>query len=293
VSVGRPGRPVLRRLHGEPAGREPDPDGLIDPRRAESTSGALLGVEAVTAGYGRRIVVRNVSLSVGPGECMVIVGPNGAGKTTLLRTIAGTLRLRGGQIMLRGKDIGRTTTRSRAEAGLAFVPDRDIVFASMTVMDNLRIALDAVGRRFSAETTDHVFELFPILRERARQRAGTLSGGQRRMLAIARAMIVEPALMVLDEPSAGLSVAAQVDVAERLRQLHGAGIATLIAEQNLQFASSVGQAALLLDRGTMRWRGDAGSLLTASAVEEAIVGRGIRRAADLRSIPDGEADDDS
>ncbi len=271
----------------------PDLGGRVGQDRAEPAAGTLLGVEAVSAGYGRRIVVRDVSLSVGPGECLVIVGPNGAGKTTLLRAIAGVLRLRGGRIVLRGQDIGKATTRSRAEAGLAFVPDRDIVFPSMTVLDNLRIALDAVGRRFSAEAADHVFELFPILRTRVRQQAGTLSGGQRRMLAIARAMIVTPALMVLDEPSAGLSVAVQVDVAERLRQLHQVGIATLIAEQNLQFASSIGQAALLLDRGTARWRGDAGSLLTAPAVEEAIVGRGVRMAADPGSARDGEPGDDS
>jgi len=255
----------------------------------EGADGLVLRAAGVTTGYGRRPVVRDVSVDVGAGQCLVIVGPNGAGKTTLLRAIAGLLPLREGQIVLQGQDVTKARPRVRTDAGMTFVPDRDIVFGSMTVLENLRIALDAAGRRFTAEAADQVFDLFPILRQRVKQPAGTLSGGQRRMLAIARAMIVRPALMVLDEPSAGLSVAIQLDVAQRLRQLHDSGIATLIAEQNLQFASSVGQAALLLDRGLVRWRGQAAELLTAPAVEEAIIGRGIRPGADREQARNPEA----
>jgi branched-chain amino acid transport system ATP-binding protein len=259
-------------------------------RRPEGADDELvLRAADVTTGYGRRPVVRDVSVDVGAGQCLVIVGPNGAGKTTLLRAIAGLLPLREGRIVLQGQDVTKARPRVRSDAGMTFVPDRDIVFGSMTVLDNLRIALDAVGRRFTAEAADEVFDLFPILRERVRQQAGTLSGGQRRMLAIARAMIVRPALMVLDEPSAGLSVATQLDVAQRLGQLHDSGIATLIAEQNLQFASSVGQAAVLLDRGVVRWRGQAAELLTAPAVEEAIIGRGIRPGTDREQARNPEA----
>ncbi len=209
---------------------------------------ALLDVRDLTAGYADNDVLRGLSLHVDEGELVAVIGPNGAGKSTLLKTLAGLLRPRSGRIGLAGADITGASPRRIVSSGLAYVPQEANVFASLTVWENLTIgawmAPDAQPERARA-----VVELFPILTERRRARAGTLSGGERQMLAMAMALMVEPRLLLLDEPSAGLAPALQRVVFDRVRDINARGIGILLVEQNARESLALCRRAYVLAMG--------------------------------------------
>lgn len=208
----------------------------------------LLEVTGLRAGYGRIEALHGVDLRVAAGEAVCTIGSNGAGKTTLLKTIAGLVPARSGRVLLEGEDITRWTTERRAKAGLVLVPEGRQVFAGLTVRENLE--LGAYGRsRGAAAELARVFELFPVLLDRAKQVAGTLSGGQQQQLAIGRALMGRPRVLLLDEPSLGLAPLAVREVTGKLVSLAAGGTTLVLVEQNAAAAFRVAERGYVLDRG--------------------------------------------
>jgi branched-chain amino acid transport system ATP-binding protein len=237
-----------------------------------SPAGVLLGVAGVTSAYGRMEVLHDVGFHVDLGEVVVIVGANGAGKTTLLRTIAGLLRPRRGTIRFEDREIGARSADWIARHGVALVPEGRLIFPDQTVLDNLR--LGAYGRRgdVSADVERH-FARFPILRERRDQPAGTLSGGEQQMLAISRALMSRPRLLLLDEPSLGLAPRLVREVFDALAALRDEGLTLLIVEQLAEAALAIADRAYVLERGRIVLEGRAADLLRNESVARAYLGR--------------------
>jgi branched-chain amino acid transport system ATP-binding protein len=233
----------------------------------------VLEVLDLDAGYASARVLNGISLTVGEREVVAVLGRNGMGKTTLLRSICG-LRppvATGGSIRFRGTDIAALAPHLIARSGISVVPQGRRVFASLTVEENLRIARQQ--RRRGEWDLAAVYDLFPRLRERARQRAGTLSGGEQQMLAIGRALMANPDLIILDEPSEGLSPAIVGQVGERIRDIRGRGHGVLLAEQNVDLALSVAdRVAVIGDGGELSWTGDPEALRTNDALIAQLVG---------------------
>jgi branched-chain amino acid transport system ATP-binding protein len=210
-----------------------------------------LVVEGLSAGYGDLLAVRDVSLTIAPGEIVAIVGRNGVGKTTTVNAIAGLLPLARGSISFDGADIGKLPAYQRSRLGIALVPEGRRIFRGMSVEDNLRLgthALDSarggVGERLAA-----IYGEFPVLAERKSAAAGSLSGGQQQMLAIAQALIAKPHVVLADEPTAGLSPAAIGSVFEVIRKLAASGIGVLIVEERLEYISGIADRTLTFDHG--------------------------------------------
>jgi len=213
----------------------------------------LLEVRDLSAGYGDNDILRGLSLHVDDGELVAVIGPNGAGKSTLLKTLAGLVSPRSGRIALRGADITGAGTRRIVASGLCYVQEAN-VFPSLSVWENLTIgAWTAPGT--SSARARAVVELFPVLAERRRARAGTLSGGERQMLAMAMALMVEPRLLLLDEPSAGLAPALQRLVFDRVREINSRGLGILLVEQNARESLVLCQRAYVLAMGRVRAEG--------------------------------------
>jgi len=215
---------------------------------------ALLEVHDLSAGYGDHEILRGLSLRVEAGELVSVIGPNGAGKSTLLKALAGLVRPRTGRIVLRGADITEAGTRRVVESGLCYVPQEANVFASLSVWENLTIGAWTAGGSLG-ERTEAVVELFPILAARRRARAGTLSGGERQMLAIAMALMVQPCLLLLDEPSAGLAPALQRLVFDRVREINARGLGILLVEQNARESLALCRRGYVLAMGRVRAEG--------------------------------------
>lgn len=212
------------------------------------------------AGHGELVVVPSLSLEVSGGELLVLLGPNGAGKTTSLRALVGTVETAARRLKLDGQDLSALSAWQLARARIAFVPDGARCFANATVEENLRGAFEALAPRDAhAERRrlfELVFELFPILRERLGQLAGSMSGGQRQMLAVARALMIEPRVLVLDEPSAGLAPKLVEELFEALGRIKStSGCAIVMAEQNFAAAMSVADTCLVLDEGRVALTG--------------------------------------
>ena len=214
----------------------------------------LLEVRDLSAGYGDHEILRGLSLRVDVGELVAVIGPNGAGKSTLLKALAGLVRPRGGRIALQGADITGAGTRRIDEIGLCYVQQEANVFPSLSVWDNLTIGAWTAGAARD-ERARAVVELFPILAERRRARAGTLSGGERQMLAMAMALMVEPCLLLLDEPSAGLAPALQRLVFDRVREINARGLGILLVEQNARESLALCRRAYVLATGRVRAEG--------------------------------------
>jgi branched-chain amino acid transport system ATP-binding protein len=217
-----------------------------------------IGLE--NAGYGELIVIPQLAFEVSGGELVVLLGPNGAGKTTALRAMVGTVDVGRRRLSLDGSDLSRLSAWELARAGIAFVPDGARCFSNATVEENLIGAFEATGRATGAgrrrDLFDLVFELFPILRERLGQLAGSMSGGQRQMLAVARALMIEPRVLVLDEPSAGLAPKLVEELFEALGRIkETSGCAIVMAEQNFAAAMSVADNCLVLDEGRLALSG--------------------------------------
>jgi ABC-type branched-subunit amino acid transport system ATPase component len=221
---------------------------------------ALLEIEDLRAGYGDHEILRGVSLRVEAGEIVAVIGPNGAGKSTLLRAVAGLLAPRSGEIRFQGRRIVSMRPDAIIGMGLCYVPQEANVFPGLSVGENLAIGGWAATRA-DAGRARLVTELFPVLAERRRQRAGSLSGGERQMLAIAMALMVEPALLLLDEPSAGLAPALQRLIFDRIRDINAAGVGIVLVEQNAREALRLCRRGYVLVMGQARAEGEGKALL--------------------------------
>jgi branched-chain amino acid transport system ATP-binding protein len=236
----------------------------------------VLEVRAVEARYGDAQVLWGVSLSVAEGEVVTIIGPNGAGKTTLLRTIMGLHQPLAGEILLEGEALEHLPPHQIAARGVALVPEGRHLFGGMRVLENLEVG--AYGRRARprrAETLDFVYQTFPLLAERRDQLAATLSGGQQQMLAIGRALMGRPRLLLLDEPSLGLAPIVVQQIFEVLGQIaRERGVTVLLVEQNAHLALELAQRAYILERGRVVGAGLASDLLQDQQVRQAYLGFG-------------------
>ncbi|WP_119166120.1 ABC transporter ATP-binding protein [Algihabitans albus] len=212
-------------------------------------SAPLLQVDALRGGYGGKPVLQEVGFSVGRGEIVAIIGRNGVGKTTLMRSLIGLMRADAGSIRFEGKEIGSLPADRRARLGLGYIPQGREVFPRMTVRENLQVGetLSAAGSDPDYQT---VYDFFPVLRQRARQRAGTLSGGQQQQLAIGRVMVGRPKLMLLDEPSEGIQPSIVQDIGRAIKKLNASqGLTVLFVEQNLDMIQSMAQRGYVMDKG--------------------------------------------
>ncbi|MBI5321828.1 ABC transporter ATP-binding protein [Bradyrhizobium sp.] len=216
----------------------------------------LLSLDEVSVSYGKVEAVRTVSLDVAAGEIVTIVGANGAGKTTLLSATMGILPFRG-RIRFDGRDLGRLDIEDRVGCGLSLVPEHRELFASMTVEDNLLLGAFRSSKASTAVAFERVYALFPRLKERRLQLAGTLSGGEQQMLAMGRALMGRPRLLMLDEPSLGLAPRIVADIFKIIGDLRQAGIAVLLVEQNAQAALRIANRAYVMELGEIVMKGPA------------------------------------
>lgn len=233
-----------------------------------------LTLKDVTAGYGKVNVVNRVSIVIPEGGRVALVGSNGAGKSTIVRTINGLIPLRSGELRWDGVDIGALQASARTRAGIATVPEGRLLFPDCTVTENLVVAStfgDAKRRR--QQSLDHVFALFPRLRERAGQRVGTLSGGEQQMVAIGRALMTRPRLLILDEPSIGLAPRVVSEIFAVLGELTRTGLSLLLVEQNIQLSLRSVDYAYVLRQGGMVREGPAATLLDDPEVRAAYLGQ--------------------
>lgn len=235
----------------------------------------MLRVENLRAAYGDAVALHDVSLTVNEGEITGILGPNGAGKSTLLKAIAGHLKPGGGSIFLDDEPIHRLAPYEVAARGVALVPEGRRVFSSLTVRDNLLVGGSAKRARPQRQRQlDEVYELFPQLLDRRRQHAGTLSGGEQQMLAIGRALMLQPRLILLDEPSLGLAPLVTELVFETIRQIGATGVTMLLVEQNASQALTSAARGYVLEQGRVVFSGDQEKLRGARAVRDAYLGVG-------------------
>lgn len=239
----------------------------------------ILSVRGLVAGYGDLTIVRDVDLTVAPGAIVSVIGPNGAGKSTLLKAIYGIARSTAGAVSLFADgtvhDISGRRPSELTRLGMNYVPQLDNVFPNLSVRENLELGATVLGKRREPAVAA-MLERSPLLRERRRQRAGTLSGGQRKLLAIARALLSEPSLLLLDEPSAGLSPLAVDEVFGELGQINRSGVSIVMVEQNARRALALSDYGYVLDMGRNRYEGTGADLLDDPQVIELYLGGGPR-----------------
>ena len=242
------------------------------------SSQVLLVAEAVTAGYDPGVpIVNGASLQVAAGEILAVLGPNGAGKSTFVKAIAGLVPITAGQVRLGGEDITRRPAHRRLAAGLAFVPQTENIFTSLSVADNFRIAGDRLAdARAARHRIAALYDRFPDLARQRSLQAGRLSGGQRQMLAVARALVVAPSVLLLDEPSAGLSPKLVTEVFGQLAAIRDTGVAIVLVEQNVRAALAVADRATVLVDGRDRHVGPAAGFADDPVVVDLFLG-GARR----------------
>ncbi len=231
----------------------------------------MLSIESLSAGYDRLEVLHDVSVRVAEAGSVVVLGPNGAGKSTLCRAISGLIPCRSGKIVFKGKDVTALSPADRVRAGIVQVPEGRQVFPSMTVMENLRLGAWIHGEPRAADL-QRVFDLFPRLGERKSQNAGLMSGGEQQLLALARAMMARPSLLLLDEPTQGLSPVAVEQVASALISIRSQGVGILLVEQNLSLAEAVAERAYVLEGGRCAIEGPAAELLASNTVAASYLG---------------------
>ncbi len=233
----------------------------------------LLSIEGVCSGYGDLVVLHDVDVTVDDGEIVAILGSNGAGKSTLLKSVVGLLRTRSGQISGAGVRLTGLSTEAIARAGVILVPEGRQLFSTMSVLENLLLG-GHVNRRHHRNDSqlEQVFELFPILKERRRQVAGSLSGGQQQMLAIGRALMARPKVLLLDEPSLGLAPIVLGQVFEALGTLRTLGVTTLLVEQNAMMTLAFADRAYVLERGRVVVAGKASELASDPRIQQAYLG---------------------
>jgi len=233
----------------------------------------MLSLAAVSAGYGSMRALFDVSLDVPQGEAVGVIGPNGAGKTTLMRVISGLIPLRGGAMTFEGRSVGGLPAHRMVEQGIAHVPENRRLFPRLTVEDNLRIgAFIPQARAHFAEQIDRIYTLFPRLKERRTQLAGTLSGGEQQMCAIGRALMSRPKLLLMDEPSAGLAPLVVAQVFEFVHRIRAEGLTVLIVEQNVQQVLDVVDRAYLLEVGCIKLSGTSAELKGNDFIRQSYMG---------------------
>ena len=233
----------------------------------------LLQVEALEVYYGAVHALKNLALHAEPGEIVTLIGANGAGKTTLLRTISGLVRARSGRVLFEGRDITRLPAHEVVGLGISQSPEGRMVFANLTVEDNLELGAYRRKDRAGISTDrDRVYAMFPRLLERRRQNAGTLSGGEQQMLAIGRALMSRPRLLLLDEPSLGLAPLLVREIFKTIVEINRAGMTVLLVEQNAHMALSVAGRGYVLETGHVRLEDRAANLLANDEVKKAYLG---------------------
>lgn len=231
---------------------------------------ALVGT-AMTGGYGGADILKGCTISVESGEIAVIVGPNGAGKSTAMKAMFGMLDLRAGSVLLNGEDITSLPPQHRVQRGMGFVPQTQNVFTSMTVEENLEMGGFIRGDDFS-DTIEEIYNLFPVLHEKRAQPAGELSGGQRQQVAVGRALMTQPKVLMLDEPTAGVSPIVMDELFDRIIDVARTGIAILMVEQNAKQALAIADRGYVLVQGENRYTDSGDALLANPDVRRAFLG---------------------
>ena len=232
----------------------------------------MLRLESVTAGYTDENIIHEVTLEVEVGEIATIIGPNGSGKSTLMKSVFGLTRMRGGRVRFQGQDVTGKRPDELVRLGLAYVPQERNVFSSLTVKENLEMGGVSLAGEMD-ERLESVLELFPKLAERLGQMAGTLSGGEQKMLAVGRAMVTNPSLLMLDEPSAALSPKVMGQLFAEIEEINRRGVTILMVEQNARRALAISDRGYILEMGRNRFQGPAKSLLDNPEVCSLYLGR--------------------
>lgn len=232
----------------------------------------ILKVSQLRAGYGAVEVLRGVDLSVNAGETVALLGSNGAGKTTLNGVLSGLFKARSGQVSFEGQDITGWHARKVVQAGLIHVPEGRKVFPNLSVLENLSLGAFTRGRERRDANLEKIFGIFPRLREREKQLAGTLSGGEQQMLAIGRGLMAEPQLLILDEPSLGLSPLLVEEMFALIGQLKANGLAVLLVEQNVGQSLEIADRAYVMENGAIRFSGLPADLLASDTLRQAYLG---------------------
>jgi branched-chain amino acid transport system ATP-binding protein len=233
----------------------------------------LLEIEGLTTGYGGAPAIWDIALEVSEREIVAVIGPNGAGKSTLINTIAGLLRAERGSLRVAGAELAKVSPHQVCRHGIALVPEGRRLFAGMTVEENLEIGCyRPEARKDRARSLEHVYALFPVLREKRQQLSGTLSGGQQQMVAIGRALMAAPRLLLLDEPSLGLAPAVVGEMFRAISRIQSEGVAILLVEQNVAQAMEIADRAYVLEEGRIVAAGLPAELLAQSRIKEAYLG---------------------
>ncbi|HEV8014690.1 MAG TPA: ABC transporter ATP-binding protein [Stellaceae bacterium] len=233
----------------------------------------LLEIEGLTTGYGGAPAIWDIALEVAEREVVAVIGPNGAGKSTLINTIAGLLRAERGSLRIGGVELAKVPAHQMCRHGVALVPEGRRLFAGMTVEENLEIGCyRPEARKNRARSLDYVYALFPVLREKRQQLSGTLSGGQQQMVAIGRALMAAPRLLLLDEPSLGLAPAVVGEMFRAISRIQSEGVAILLVEQNVAQAMAIADRAYVLEEGRIVAAGLPAELLAQSRIKEVYLG---------------------
>ena len=234
---------------------------------------AVLEVQNVTSGYGELQILWGASMQVAQGQLTALVGSNGVGKTTLLRTVVGQIRPWQGQVFFQGQDVSKVPSYTKAEMGLVLVPEGRQLFTDMTVQENLEMgATPKRARAAVARNLERVYGFFPRLKERSQQKAGTMSGGEQQMLAVARGIMADPILLIIDELSLGLAPVLTLNLFQSLRKLRNEGITILLVEQNVRMALKVSDYAYVLNEGRIDLHGPSKQIEDDEFVREAYLG---------------------
>jgi len=234
------------------------------------TAPFLIG-ETMTGGYGSANILHDCTIAVEKGQIAVIVGPNGAGKSTAMKAVFGMLKLRGGRVLLDGEDITALTPQARVAKGMAFVPQTQNIFTTMTVQENLEMG--AFLRRDDInKTMEQIYHLFPILRDKRYQAAGELSGGQRQQVAVGRALMTQPKVLMLDEPTAGVSPIVMDDLFDRIIEVARTGISILMVEQNARQALTIADKGYVMVQGANRFTDTGAALMADPEVRRSFLG---------------------
>jgi len=241
-------------------------------------SAPLLQVENVVGGYRPDLpIIHGISLTVGEKEMVTIIGPNGAGKSTLIKAIAGIVQVSSGRVLLAGRDITRFPTHKLAGASIAYVPQTNNVFTTLTINENLAVGASSLPKPDAARQIERAYEAFPALKDYRHKKARVLSGGQRQMLAVARALLTDPQLVMLDEPSAGLSPLMVSEVFQRLKQLVESGVAILMVEQNAKAVLAISHRTYVFAEGRNRIDGPSQAIADNPEVASIYLGAGGRK----------------